>query len=86
MVAMRWAEYRRLALQHEEICDVIASEIETRSRHPEPEPAVSKIILRNIEPKSSLEELKVALAAERRLAMKYREAAIRPWMSLVHGH
>jgi hypothetical protein len=85
MIVLRWAEYRRLALQHEEICDVLTSEIEALSKHPEPAPAVTKIILGSIPPRSSLEETKVALAAERRLAMKYREAANHPWMGMARG-
>jgi hypothetical protein len=85
-IVMRWAEYRRLALQHEEICDVLTSEIEALSTPPEPTPAVTKIILGSIPPRSTLEEMKVALAAERRLAMKYREAANHPWMGVARGH
>jgi bifunctional pyridoxal-dependent enzyme with beta-cystathionase and maltose regulon repressor activities len=78
--ALIWLEYRRRAIQNEEICEVLASEIKVITSEAEEfkgDPYYRAVL------DFDLKRRRSAIADASRQALRYREAMRRPWRSLL---
>jgi hypothetical protein len=79
--AMIWLEYRRRVIHHEQICEVLASEIDVLTRQSDEmrgDPFKAFLDL-------DIEKRRIALADASLQALKYRQAMRRPWRSVFEG-
>ncbi len=75
--ALRWAEYRRMALHHEDLCQVLASELETFREQERDDRAKGRPDRPGLE--EAIEVRARALADEGNRGRIYRRSMRSPW-------